>query len=132
MEMPALSKFEAVIRCKCPRCRIGNLFYGNPYALKKQRTNQVCSHCGLYFEIEPGYFYISMYISYAFSVIEVLIAAFLLYNIFESESPWFYCLILIPLIVLLAPVNYRYSRIFLLYFFSPNIKYNPKYKDDIF
>jgi len=129
--MRALGKFEAMLLCKCPRCRIGNVFYGNPYALKKQRSNQVCSHCGLYFEIEPGYFYISMYISYAFSVMEVLAAAFLVYMFTKSESPWFYSGLLIPLIVLLSPINYRYSRIFLLYFFSPNIKYNPKYKDDL-
>lgn len=126
--MSTLQKLEAMVFCKCPRCRIGKVFYGHPYSFKKQRTNQICSYCGLYFEIEPGYFYISMYISYALSVIEVLIAAIILYYIFESESPWFYCIFLIPLIFILSPINYRYSRILLLYF-SPKIKYNPKYKD---
>lgn len=128
--MSALQKFQAIALCKCPRCRIGKVFYGSPYSLKKQRTNQVCSFCGLYFEIEPGYFYISMYISYALSVIELLISALLVYMFSGSDSPWFYCLFLLPLIFVFSPINYRYSRIFLLYFFSPNIKYDPRYKED--
>src|SRR5690554_5094293 len=130
MIMPQNSKLSAMLSCKCPRCRVGKIFHGNPYSLKQQRTNQVCSHCGLYFEIEPGYFYISMYISYAFSVIEVLIAAFILYFLIGSESPWFYCVVLIPLIILLSPINYRYSRVVLLHLFSPTIKYDPKYRID--
>jgi len=123
-------KLSAMLSCKCPRCRVGKIFYGSPYSLKRQRTNQVCSHCGLYFEIEPGYFYISMYISYAFSVIELLVAAFILYFFVRSESPWFYCVVLIPLIILLSPINYRYSRVVLLHLFSPSIRYDPKYKID--
>lgn len=123
-------KLSAMLSCKCPRCRVGKIFYGSPYSLKQQRTNQVCSHCGLYFEIEPGYFYISMYISYAFSVLELLVAAFILYFLVRSESPWFYCFVLIPLIILLSPINYRYSRVVLLHLFSPSIRYDPKYKID--
>jgi len=123
-------KLSAMLSCKCPRCRVGKIFYGSPYSLKRQRTNQVCSHCGLYFEIEPGYFYISMYISYAFSVIELLVVAFILYFFVRSESPWFYCVVLIPLIILLSPINYRYSRVVLLHLFSPSIRYDPKYKID--
>jgi uncharacterized protein (DUF983 family) len=119
-----------MLACKCPRCRIGKIFYGSPYSLKRQRTNQICPHCGLYFEIEPGYFYISMYISYAFTVIEVLIAAFILYFLVESESPWFYCSVLIPLIIVLSPINYRYSRVVLLHLFSPSIRYDPTYRTD--
>jgi len=33
-------------------------------------------------------------------------------------------------IVLLAPFNYRYSRLILLFYLTPKIKYNPKYQDD--
>lgn len=130
MKVSHSGKLNAMLTCKCPRCRIGKIFYGNPYSLKRQRTNQVCSHCGLYFEIEPGYFYISMYISYAFSVIEVLVSAFILYSLIKSDSPWLYCVLLIPIIVLLSPLNYRYSRVVLLHLFSPSIRYDPKYEMD--
>ena len=30
--------------------------------------HQDCPHCGFHFEIEPGFFWGAMYISYAFSV----------------------------------------------------------------
>ena len=127
MGTPHPGKLSAMLSCKCPRCRVGKIFYGSPYSLKRQRSNQVCSYCGLYFEIEPGYFYIAMYLSYAFVVIELLIAAFLLYFLLHSESPWVYCLVLIPLIILLSPINYRYSRVVLLHLFSPRIRYDSKY-----
>jgi len=123
-------KLNAMLLCKCPRCRIGKIFYGSPYSLKRQRTNQVCSYCGLYFEIEPGYFYIAMYLSYGLVVIELLIIAFVLYFLVRSESPWFYCITLIPLIFLLSPINYRYSRVLLLHLFSPGIRYDPRYRID--
>lgn len=118
-----------MMSCRCPRCRTGKVFYGHPYAFKRQRTNQVCAHCGLYFEIEPGYFYISMYMSYGFAVVESLATAFLLYSITHSESPWVYGSFIISVIVLMAPVNYRYSRIALLYM-TPKIKYDHRYDTD--
>jgi len=115
--------------CRCPRCRTGKVFYGNPYSFKRQRSNQVCAHCGLYFEIEPGYFYISMYFSYAFAVFETLLTAFLLYSFTQSESPWLYGFFLICVIVVMAPINYRYSRILLLYM-TRKIKYDSRYDSD--
>ena len=30
--------------------------------------NAECSHCGLHFEVEPGFFIGAMYVSYAFSL----------------------------------------------------------------
>jgi hypothetical protein len=32
------------------------------------QMHQDCPHCGFHFEIEPGFFWGAMYISYAFSV----------------------------------------------------------------
>lgn len=127
--MEAKGLLSAMASCRCPRCRTGKVFYGHPYSFKRQRSNQVCAHCGLYFEIEPGYFYISMYISYGFAVVETLITAFILYSLTHSESPWLYGFVLISIIILMAPINYRYSRIALLYM-TPKIKYDPRYHLD--
>lgn len=129
--MAKFDKIRALINCKCPKCRIGKVFTGSPYAFKKRRTNEVCSHCGLFFEIEPGYFYAAMYISYLMIIIEGGLTSWLVFQISRSEVIWLYLVIILSVTLLLAPLNFRYSRLLLLYYLSPKIKYDPKYKRDL-
>lgn len=124
------SKLKALMEARCPQCRTGKIFVGNTYSFHKQRTNDICPYCGLEFEIEPGYFYAAMYVSYAMAVLEILIIGFITYLLSHSESPWLYSVILFLAILVLAPFNYRYSRLLLLFYMTPKIKYNPKYQQD--
>ena len=83
------------------------------------------------YEIEPGYFYAAMYVSYAINValaVTVGIATYTFTN--ESESPWIYIISILLVSFLLAPVNFRYSRVILLYWLSPNVKYMAHYDHD--
>jgi uncharacterized protein (DUF983 family) len=64
METP--SQLSAAIHCKCPKCRRGDMFANSMYGFSSQKMNERCSHCGYTFEIEPGYFYVAMFVSYAF------------------------------------------------------------------
>lgn len=121
----ATSKFQAVVHSKCPRCRTGNMFRGAAYGLKRQKTNEFCPHCGFKFEIEPGYFYAAMYVSYAFSVAQVLTLAIATAFFTNSESPWLYVGVLFFAILVFAPFNYRYSRLILLHYLSPKVSFNP-------
>ena len=73
--------FLAVLNSKCPRCRRGKIFSGTLYGFNLQRTNETCSHCHMRFEIEPGFFYGAMYVSYAFVVAEMLNVGLLTYLI---------------------------------------------------
>ena len=123
------SKFHAMIHSKCPKCHVGNVFEGKVYSLRKQQMNEVCPHCGVKYEVEPGYFYAAMYVSYAFSVGEVLCMALVTALATKSESPWTYIIVLFTTIVLFAPFNYRYSRLVLLHYLSPKVSYNPKYAE---
>jgi len=125
------NKLVALVEARCPQCRVGKVFMGNTYNFRKQRTNDICPYCGLEFEIEPGYFYAAMYVSYAMAVLEVLVIGLLTYLFSNSESPWLYSAVLFVAILFLAPFNYRYSRLLLLFFLTPKIKYNPKYQDDV-
>ena len=101
------------------------------YGWKLQKTNEYCSHCGMRFEVEPGYFYVAMYVSYSLNVIEMLIIGILTYYISgNSEAPWLYIGVILTAIILLAPLNYRYSRVFLLHWLTPKVKYNPNYDTD--
>src|SRR5690606_36217288 len=124
------SKIKAVIASKCPKCRVGHMFVGSTYGLRKQRMNDVCPHCGFRFEIEPGYFYAAMYVSYALSMAQLVVVGLLTYELTKSESPWLYLAVLVVAIVAAAPFNYRYSRLLLLHYLTPKVKYNPKYEDD--
>lgn len=119
------SKLLAVAQSKCPRCREGNMFDGRVYGLKKQKMNEICPCCGFKFEIEPGYFYAAMYVSYAFSVAQVVTLALITAYFTHSESPWLYIGVLFGAILLFAPFNLRYSRLVLLHFLSPKVSYNP-------
>lgn len=114
---------------KCPKCRVGNVFVGNTYGFKKKRFNEVCPHCGFRFEIEPGYFYAAMYVSYALVVMQAVLFGMLTYLLTHSESPWIYLITVMSTILAFAPFNYRYSRLILLHFLSPKVKYDPKYED---
>lgn len=92
------------------------------------KMNRTCPHCGLLFEKEPGYFYAAMYVSYAFVVAQLIGFSLLTYLITNnSDSPWLYLTVVTVAIVLLAPFNYRYSRVVLLYWMTPAYKFRKEY-----
>lgn len=126
-----ISKFQAARACKCPRCRTGNMFQGSLLSLKGQKMVKNCPHCGLKFEMEPGFFYVSMFVSYALNVAEfiaVCVATYVLSG--RSESPWVYLVACCLVAVLLAGFNFRYSRVIQMYWLTPNLSFNPKYYGD--
>jgi uncharacterized protein (DUF983 family) len=124
--MSETSKAWAMLHAKCPRCRRGDMFEGNLYSIIRNKIKLNCPHCNLHFEIEPGYFYAAMYVSYALNVMEggalVTLTYLLTHN---TTSPWLYCIVLIGGCFALSPITFRYSRVFLLYWLSPKIHYHP-------
>lgn len=122
------SQLESAINGKCPRCRKGNMFRAPLLSFKSKKMNEVCPHCGLKYEKEPGYFYVAMYVSYAFVVAELVTACVATYVLTGNlESPWLYFGVLISAALILAPFNYRYSRIVLMYWLTPQFKFQEKY-----
>ena len=127
--MKAISKFQAVMTCKCPRCRKGPVFSGSTYSFKGQVTNEYCSHCNLRFEREPGFFYVAMFISYAMNVAEMIsisVAAYVLGVDLTYENLWVYVAIIVVGVFAFAPINYRYSRVFLVHWLTPGLKFIPE------
>ena len=89
--MAETTQLQAMLNAKCPRCRRGDLFKTPMYGLSSQKMYEKCEKCGLKYELEPGYFYAAMYVSYAINValaVTVGILTFLVTN--ETESPWIY------------------------------------------
>lgn len=122
------SKFNALVNYKCPKCRIGKMYTGRTYSIRNNKERTLCPHCGFRFQIEPGYFYAAMYVSYAMVVVEILFFIYLTYQITQSESIAVYIAVVVTTILALAPFNYRYSRLLLLHYLTPKVKYDPKYE----
>ncbi len=127
----ATSKLSAIVQGKCPKCRVGNMFEGATYSLKGRHMYEHCPHCDLKFEIEPGYFYAAMYVSYALNVAQTVTLAIATYILTQSESPWTYIAVLIFSVLIFAPFNFRYSRLILLHLMTPKIVYDPRFELDI-
>jgi uncharacterized protein (DUF983 family) len=121
---------EAFIKAKCPRCRRGNIYSTPTYSFSGQKMHERCSHCGLHYEREPGYWYVSMFVSYAFNVAEMVTFAVGTHILTGSNSPWLYVGVLMVVVFLLAPFNYRYSRVALLYWLTPGLNYEPWRAED--
>ena len=128
MQTPILT---AMLQAKCPRCRRGDLFATSMYGFKSQKMHDTCSHCGFKYEVEPGYFYAAMYVGYAFNVALAVGVGMLTYLITQEElSPWIYITTILTASILLSPMNFRYSRVILLYLLSPKVKYVAHYDHD--
>lgn len=126
------TKTKAFFNALCPRCRHGHIFTGKIYALRAQRMNERCTHCHMKFEVEPGFFYASMYVSYALNVAEGVCIGILTYLItgrLDFDYVWLYLGTVIGGCLLLAPFNFRYSRVVLLHWLAPKVKYDPRYSE---
>ncbi|WP_233524552.1 DUF983 domain-containing protein [Mucilaginibacter conchicola] len=112
-------------KAKCPRCRRGDIFSTPTYNFGGQKMHERCSHCNLYYEREPGYWYVAMFVSYALNVAEMVTFAVGVHILTGSNSPWLYTCVLLGIIFILSPFNYRYSRVILLYWLTPGLHYEP-------
>ncbi len=85
--------------------------------------NERCPHCEIRLEPEPGFYQGAMYVSYGFTVMFMGIVSAVLY-LTGDPSEWIYIGTVIAIMILVAPLNYRFSRILYLYWFG-GIKYDP-------
>ena len=121
-----ISEFNAALHAKCPKCRKGDMFVNSGMGFLGQKSNTHCPYCNFQFEIEPGYFYVAMFVSYGMIVAEMIALAVGTFLLTGSESPWLYIGILLGVTLVLSPFNYRYSRVILLYWLTPNLHYDPE------
>jgi uncharacterized protein (DUF983 family) len=76
-----------------------------------------CPVCGATFEPEPGFYFGSMFITYAFNVILLVVAGVGLYY-FGRLPEWAFLLIVFALAVVTMPFSFRMSRILWLHWFG--------------
>jgi uncharacterized protein (DUF983 family) len=122
--MPTKGYLAGLLQGKCPRCRQGDIFaYPITKLSKFNVMNEKCPHCGIRLEPEPGFYQGAMFVSYAFAVGFIVVIGIILYYLFNDPSEWTYIGVCTAVILLMVPLNYRYSRIVFLYFFG-----GPRYK----
>jgi len=121
--MKERGRLWSVFNNKCPRCRQGNLFLvSNPYKLKTTtRMPEKCTACGQKFELEPGFWFGTGYVSYAFTValtgISFVIWWFTLGISITDNSIFWWLGANAVLLFLLQPVIQRWSRSLWISFF---------------
>lgn len=121
--MASLNYWQALAQGKCPRCRKGNMYkYGIFNLTKFTEMHANCPVCGFKFEVEPGFFYGAMYVGYAISVATVITVFTAINILYPKADLSVFIGAIIVAILLMIPVNFRYSRIMMLYFFG-NVKY---------
>jgi uncharacterized protein (DUF983 family) len=117
--MPEGNKFKAIITGKCPQCQQGSIFQYKWWQLNHfTKMNKICPICQVNFEVEPGFFYGAMYMSYFITVGIVALGGFAIYNIFDDPSQFYYIIPITLVSLLFTPINFRISRILYLHSMS--------------
>lgn len=114
----AIDKTLSILQCKCPSCLKGKMFcsQGNPILFKIPKMSKYCAQCEHKFEMEPGFFFGAMYVSYALAVAE-MIACFIIFRGFMELSNLTLLLIIAGVAFLTSTFNYRISRAIWVYIF---------------
>lgn len=118
---------EALLACKCPRCREGNMF---KHSFREKwfslKMHEKCPKCDQSYEPEPGFYFGAMFVSYAFSTAITLTVGFVLYNFFGHPDTWVYLTVVSFFVAILWPAMFKYSRSIFLHLFG-GIRFNPRY-----
>ena len=124
----------SILSMKCPRCRRGDMFKDqNPY--KKLTLSHIfnmhdnCPVCRQKYDLEPGFWYGTAYVSYAMNVaisVSTFVAWVVLIGISFKDDRIFYWLIINAfLLVVLQPWMMRISRVIYIRFF---VRYDDKFE----
>ena len=109
----------ALLNLRCPRCHQGKMFtYSALNVTNFAEMPEQCPVCGQTFEPEPGFYFGSMYITFAFNVATVLVVGVLLYYLFNNPDTWVYVTVVTAVTLLFTPIILRYSRAIMLYLFG--------------
>lgn len=105
------TKLYSIFTGTCPVCQSESMYQSpNPFNLKKATAmNERCSNCGTKYKIEPSFFYGAMYVSYGIGV-AIAVASFIISYYFLSLERLTGFFVIIASLVLLMPINLRFSR----------------------
>ena len=109
------NKLYSIIYNCCPRCQSDKFWpQSNPYKnilIKNGGDIGSCENCNLKYEIEPGFWYGAMYISYGLTVFVAILTWLILYILIKEIDIFIQISIISFLIIILFPVIYFLSRL---------------------
>ena len=120
------SKFMAMSKGLCPQCRQGKMFKYPIWKISKfAEMNENCPVCGLKFEVEPGFWYGAMFVSYANTILLLVFMGVGMFYLFNDPATIYYIVAITVTSILLVPFNFRISRSVFLHLFG-FVKYRGK------
>ena len=120
------SKFMAMSKGLCPQCRQGKMFKYPIWKISKfAEMNENCPVCGLKFEVEPGFWYGAMFVSYANTILLLVFMGVGMFYLFNDPPTIYYIVAITVMSILLVPFNFRISRSVFLHLFG-FVKYRGK------
>ena len=125
----AISKIQAIVQCKCPRCRKGNMLTNSPFNLKTGRRLYLnCPVCNLKFEREPAFFEGGMYFNYAMNVAILVASGVATFVLLNDPNEFVYFGVSASMVLLMVVFTSRLSKSMMLHFFG-DVDYDPKAAD---
>ncbi|MEO8770781.1 MAG: DUF983 domain-containing protein [Ferruginibacter sp.] len=131
---PAPNYLWSILTMKCPRCRRGAM-YKDPNPYRKITLKHIfdmhdhCPECGQKYDLEPGFWYGTAYVSYALTVaisMTTFVAWLVLIGVSTDDNRIFWWLGLNAVaLVILQPWIMRLSRVIYIRFF---IRYDENYE----
>ena len=134
---PTPNYFWSIISMRCPRCRRGPM-YKDPNAYHKLSLKHIsdmhehCPVCQQKYDMEPGFWYGTGYVSYALAV-AVSVASFIAWwvligvSVSDNRVMWWFISNSVLLIVA-QPWLMRLSRVIYIRFF---VSYDPDYERNL-
>jgi len=115
---------SGVIKLKCPRCRKGDLFANkNVYRYKDFfKMPNHCPKCGQDFNIETGFYYGAMYVSYGLTI-AINVAVFVALSVFNIFSVELFLLVDLIILLITLPYIFKISRAI---WININVPFNKK------
>ncbi len=121
------ARLQSIFKFKCPRCLGSKLFETKMYQLGTLgKMKDRCPHCSENFMPEPGFYFGAMYVSYALITGQFIVLFTLLHLLGLEWEIWEFISFFVVILVILAPINFRLSRVIWLNIF---VSYDNRYDE---
>jgi len=116
------SKLFSILKMKCPRCHVGDLFETGTFSFQKSfHMPPNCNKCGQRYYLEPGFYYGSMFISYLLTGFFSLAFVGTLFVFFDWSINGSFALLILILAIFYVWI-FRISRAI---WINIHVKYDP-------
>lgn len=117
-----MSRLRSLFQYKCPSCESGEVY--EEKGILKFKMHSTCSNCGHKYEKEPGFFYGAMYVSYALGVAQIVATFVICQFFFDDVFDPLMLPFMIGILIVMAPINYKFSRVIWMYLFTKKKEVN--------